>query len=84
MPTPLRSPPRLNWIPVRSRQRQATRRLKRSGMRWRHRGGQAILTLRPALQRSRVASAWALLSETHRQEVVAPDNVVPLPQTRAA
>ena len=59
-------------------------RLKRSGMRWRHAGGQAILTLRALLQSSRVDQAWALLSEAYRQEVIVPDNVVAFPCKRAA
>ena len=53
-----------------------TQRLKRSGMRWRRAGGQAILTLRALIQSSRFDQAWALLSETYRQEVIVPDNVV--------
>ena len=55
-----------------------TERLKRSGMRWSERGGQAILTLRALLQSNRFESGWALLSETYRAEVSVPDNVVPL------
>ena len=61
-----------------------TQRLKRSGMRWRRAGGQAILTLRALLQSSRFDQAWALLSETYRQEVIVPDNVVAFPCKRAA
>ena len=61
-----------------------TQRLKRSGMRWRHAGGQAILTLRSLLQSSRFGHAWALLSETYRREVMVPGNVVAFPRTRAA
>ena len=49
-----------------------TQRLKRSGMRWRHPGGQAILTLRALVQSLRFDQAWALLSETYRQEVIVP------------
>ena len=41
-----------------------TQRLKRSAMRWRHAGGQAILTLRALIQSSRFDRAWASLSET--------------------
>ena len=55
-----------------------TERLKRSGMRWSVRGGQAILTLRAWLQSNRFDSAWAALSDTYRSEVSAPNNVVPL------
>ena len=56
-----------------------TQRLKRSGMRWRRPGGQAILTLRALVQSSRFDQAWALLSETYRQEVIVPGNVVAFP-----
>ena len=59
-----------------------TERLKRSGMRWSERGGQAILTLRAWLQSNRFDSGWALLSQTYRSEVSAPHNVVPLRRTR--
>ena len=55
-----------------------TERLKRSGMRWSERGGQAILTLRALLQSNRFDSGWSLLLQTYRAEVSAPDNVVPL------
>ena len=61
-----------------------TQRLKRSGMRWRHAGGQAILTLRALLQSSRFDQAWALLSKTYRHDVIVPDNVVSFPCNRAA
>ncbi len=42
----------------------ATQRMKRSGMRWRHRGGQAILTFRALHQSERFERAWKLLSGT--------------------
>ena len=61
-----------------------TQRLKRSGMRWRRPGGQAILTLRALIQSSRFDQAWALLSKTYRQDVVIPNNVVAFPCNRAA
>ena len=61
-----------------------TQRLKRSGMRWRHAGGQAVLTLRALIQSSRFDQAWALLAETYRHEVVVPENVVAFPCNRAA
>ena len=61
-----------------------TQRLKRSGMRWRRPGGQAILTLRALLQSSRFDQAWALLSRTYRQDVTVPDNVVAFPRKHAA
>lgn len=47
----------------------ATQRLKRSGMRWRHAGGQAILTLRALVQSHRFDQAWTLLSATYRADV---------------
>ena len=59
-----------------------TERLKRSGMRWSVRGGQAILTLRAWLQSNRFEAGWAVLSDTYRSEVSAPNNVVPLRRTR--
>ena len=62
----------------------ASQRLKRSGMRWRHPGGQAILTLRALVQSERFAHGWAMLSATYKSEVVAPENVTPLPRQRAA
>ena len=62
----------------------ATQRLKRSGMRWRHAGGQAILTLRALVQSQRFDPAWALLSSTYRREVHFPDNVLAFPRQRAA
>ena len=51
-----------------------TERLKRSGMRWSERGGQAILTLRALLQSHRFESGWSLLLQTYRADVSAPDN----------
>ena len=61
-----------------------TQRLKRSGMRWRQAGGQAILTLRALIQSKRFDSAWELLSGTYRRAVTIPDNGVPFPCQRAA
>jgi hypothetical protein len=58
----------------------ATQRLKRSGMRWRHHGGQAILTLRALHQSDRFAQAWTLLSDTYKRTVDIPDNVVLFPK----
>lgn len=52
----------------------ATERLKRSGMRWREAGGQAILTLRGWAQSDRFGAAWSLLSETYRTPVSVPDD----------
>lgn len=62
----------------------ATQRMKRSGMRWRHPGGQAILTLRALVQSHRFDHAWRLLSATYRVGVTLPDNVTKLPRQRAA
>ena len=55
-----------------------TERLKRSGMRWGVRGGQAILTLRSLVQSRRFDHAWPLLAKTYQTDVACPDNVVPL------
>ena len=55
-----------------------TERLKRSGMRWGARGGQAILTLRSLVQSRRFDHAWPVLAKTYRTSVTCPDNVVPL------
>ena len=49
--------------------------MKRSGMRWREAGGQAILTLRGWAQSDRVVAAWSLLSATYRCDVSVPDEV---------
>ena len=64
MPTP--QPWR--WIdPVRlavetvSRQILVTQRMKRSGMRWRIPGGQAVLTVRALIKSERFDRAWATL-----------------------
>ena len=62
----------------------ATQRLKRSGMRWRNDGGQAILTLRGWVQSHRFDHAWQLLSETYRADISISDNVIELPCKRAA
>ena len=61
-----------------------SQRLKCSGMRWRHDGGQAILTLRALLRSERFEPAWIMLSQTYRQEVTVPDNIVAFPHKRAA
>lgn len=61
----------------------ATQRLKRSGMRWRHAGGQAILTLRALVQSNRFDHGWRLLAPVYRRVVSLPENVVPLRPVRA-
>jgi len=58
----------------------ATQRMKRSGMRWRHEGGQAILTLRAWAQSERFDRGWSILMETYKQEVALPSKVTPLPR----
>ena len=58
----------------------ATQRMKRSGMRWRHRGGQAILTFRALHQSERFERAWKLLSGTYKRTVEIPKNVVLFPK----
>ena len=58
----------------------ATERMKRSGMRWRHTGGQAILTLRALHQSARFERGWKLLSNTYKRTVVIPENVVLFPK----
>jgi len=62
----------------------ATQRLKRSSMRWRNDGGQAILTLRGWVQSHRFDHAWKLLSETYRADISVLDNVTEFPCKRAA
>jgi len=59
-----------------------TQRMKRSGMRWRHAGGQAILTFRALLQSDRFDRAWPLLSGTYRREVKLPHKVIALSDWR--
>jgi len=61
-----------------------TQRMKRSGMRWRHEGGQAILTLRGWAQSGRFDHGWAILVETYKQEVGLPNKVTPLPKRHMA
>jgi hypothetical protein len=59
-----------------------SQRLKRSGMRWRPTGGQAILTFRALCQSERFERAWPLLVETYKQSVVLPRNVIALSKHR--
>ncbi len=54
----------------------ATQRLKRSGMRWRHAGGQAILTLRSLARSDRFERAWQMIAATYKSAVTLPDNVI--------
>lgn len=59
-------------------------RHKRSGMRWRHQGGQAIFTLRSLIQSARFDSAWRLLSRSYKQKTEVPENVIALNARRAS
>ncbi len=45
-------------------------------MRWRNHGGQAVLTLRALVRSERFDHAWNLLSDTYRDHVELPENVV--------
>lgn len=56
----------------------ATQRMKCSGMAWRDKGGQAILTLRSTIQSARFDRAWDLLAAAYKADVSAPNNVVEL------
>ena len=56
----------------------ATQRLKRSGMRWRQAGGQAILTFRALCQSDRFERAWDLLAATYKRPVGLPRKVIAL------
>lgn len=58
-----------------------TQRLKCSGMRWRHEGGQAILTFRALVQSDRFDRGWSLLRSTYVHDIEVPDNVIPLNAT---
>ena len=53
-----------------------TQRMKRSGMRWREAGGQAILTFRGLVQSDRFERAWQLVAATYRGKVKLPGNAV--------
>jgi hypothetical protein len=59
-----------------------SQRLKRSGMRWRHMGGQAILTFRALCQSERFERAWPLLVGTYQREVRLPRKVIALSEHR--
>ena len=53
-------------------------RMKRAGARWRHAGGQAVLTFRALCKTGRFDRAWNLLSAAYQSEIDVPDNVIPL------
>ena len=55
-----------------------TPRLKRSGMRWRRKGGQAILTFRALAQSDRFDRGWDLVATAWRKPIPPYDNVIPL------
>ena len=59
-----------------------SQRLKRSGMRWRPAGGQAILTFRALCQSERFERAWPLLVETYKRSVALPRKVIALSEHR--
>ena len=73
---------RLNKLPIGSGVTEAacktlvTQRLKCSGMRWKIKGGQGVLTVRGLIQSNRFDSGWRLLSGTYRQVVSMPPNVL--------
>jgi hypothetical protein len=60
-----------------------SQRLKRSGMRWRQTGGQAILTVRAWCQSDRFERAWKLLATTYKQPLALPRKVIALKGHRA-
>jgi len=55
-----------------------TQRLKRSGMRWSLQGGQAILTIRSAVQSNRFDRFWNILAGTYKKGVIQFYNVIPI------
>lgn len=60
-----------------------TQRLKRSGMRWRNAGGQAILTLRALEQSGRFDRAWQMLASSYRRDICVATNIVDIRSRRA-
>ena len=60
-----------------------TQRLKQSGMRWGHKGGQAILNLRGWAQSDRFDQAWALLAATYQAEITLLNDVVSIQSRRS-
>jgi hypothetical protein len=59
-----------------------SQRLKRSGMRWRTAGGQAILTFRALCQSERFERAWPLLNAMYKRSVTLPWKVIALSEHR--
>jgi hypothetical protein len=67
-----------------ARKTPVTQRLKRSGMRWRRAGGQAVLTFRSLARSRRFDRAWDMIARSYRRAVTLPDNVVALYAHRRA
>jgi len=60
-----------------------TVRMKRAGARWRHPGGQGVLTFRALAKSERYDDAWELLRPLYKQDVALPNNVLPFkPKSR--
>jgi hypothetical protein len=59
-----------------------TQRMKNSGMRWRHRGGQAILTFRSLLQSDRFDRAWSKLASTYVAPIRPSAEIIPFPKSQ--
>jgi hypothetical protein len=59
-----------------------SQRLKRSGMRWRAAGGQAILTFRALCQSERFERAWPLLVRRYQRDAGLPQKVIALSKRR--
>ena len=53
-----------------------SQRLKRAGMRWRTKGGQAILTCRALCQSAHFERAWPLLVQMYQRSVRLPQKVI--------
>jgi hypothetical protein len=72
-----------DWHPIGSGvvevacKRLAAQRMKQSGMRWAHDGGQAVSTRRGWPQSGRFDEAWALLAATFQVQVTVLYNVLP-------
>ncbi len=60
----------------------ATQRMKRSGMHWRHTGGQAILTFRALAQSDRFQRGWTLVASTYKRHVAVPENTIAITSAR--
>ena len=54
-------------------------RMKRSGMRWAHAGGQAVLTFRALAQSGRFQAGWNSVVAAYEATVALPENVIPFP-----